>query len=228
MWNKVYEKEFIFAPECYKSCNSYCCNNFFGEYFSFLDKEAVILPLIDEEYEVYKKRGGIKNITETKKEITFNDNKKLTLYLLKCKEHGLCSPHNNRPFICRIYPYLPKVDLEGNIEGLLYASLIDNIIEKNYHPCPLTKQNDIKEELLNNLKDIKFTPKTILALKLAELLIIYLQKEIKEFINEKNKALVIKKFEKIFLGNKIFKNEQFKKEANEIYMKMKKRYGEFL
>ena len=228
MWNEIYNKELIYAPNCYTKCDGYCCNNFFGKYFSFLDKEAVILPLIDEEYKEYKQRGGIKNITETKKEIKFNDNKIFTIYLLKCKEKGLCNPHSNRPFICRTYPYLPTVDEYGNINGVIFAALIDNIINPYFHPCPLTKEEDIKQQLISNLSDIKFTPKMILALKLSELLIKYLQKEIDEFIDDKNIKSVIKKFEKIFLTNKIFKNPKFKQEANKIYNNLKRVYGDFL
>lgn len=228
-WNKIYEKNFIYANECYKTCDGYCCKNFFGTHFKFLDKDAVILPLIDDEYNEYKKRGGIKNINDiVKKEIPFDD-KIFTLYLLKCREKGLCNPHNNRPFICRIYPYFPVIDLDGNVVDFVYASLIDNLVDENYHKCTLIKDNSILKELRKNLLDISFSTKMILGLKLVELLIKYLKSYIPNKIDNKNKEQnIVTKFEMLFLSNKIFKNENFQLEAKQIYSQIKEKYGNFL
>ena len=226
-WSEIYEKDFIYVNECYKLCDGYCCKNFFGEYFKFLDKEAVILPLIDEEYEEYKKRGGIENINATKKEIFFED-KIFTFYLLKCKEKGLCNPHLNRPFICRVYPYLPVVDIDGNIIDFVYAALIDNLVNRDFHKCPLVKEESIKNSLKNNLKDISFSPKMIFALNLANLLVKYLKIYIPERMENSNIKDIVKKFEMLFLSNKIFKDKNFQLETKEIYNKVKDRYGDFL
>lgn len=71
IWEEVYKTEYVNAPECRKTCRRYCCKNFYGEHFNILDKTGVSLPLLEKEYEHYKKIGGIRNITTPAKKRTF-------------------------------------------------------------------------------------------------------------------------------------------------------------
>ena len=226
-WAEIYDKELIYAPNCWMECDGYCCQNFFGKHFKFLDKESVILPLIEEEYAEYKKRGGIENLKETKKTIPIKD-KSITLYLLKCQEKGLCNPHQNRPFICRVYPYFPVVSQTGEIIDFTYAALMDNLVSKEYHKCPLTKEERTKKEIVKNLGTIE-DPKIIFIFMLTNLLIEHLKKYIPDRIDSpRSERKLVAKFEKLILGNKIFKDKSFKDEAAAIYDALVKQYGEFL
>ncbi len=222
MWSEIYQKELFLAPNCYKECDGYCCNNFFGKYYNILDKDSVILPMIDEEYEEYKKRGGIKNITEKKYEIKIKD-KKFVFYLLGCKEKGLCNPHSNRPFICRVYPYLPKVNIKGEIIGFNYASMMDIFYSsKKTHKCPLVTKDYIQQSIKQNLP--KLTPKMIFALILIDEVFKEIKKFIPEYIDKSDIQKFITKFEMLMLSSKVFKNINIEK----IYEEVKKEYGEFL
>jgi len=227
-WDKIYKQEFFNAPNCYKECDSYCCNNFFGKYYNFLDKDAVIIPMLDDEYKVYKKRGGIKNIKEKKYKIEVTSNRFLTFYLLSCKEKGLCNPHSNRPFICRIYPYIPKVDYNSNIIGYNYASFMDIFYSNSIkHNCPLVAkdENKIKEQIENNLP--KFDPKMIFVLTLIDEVIKHIKKYLPENIDKldiENQKKFIAKFEMLMLSGKAFKEVDIGK----IYKDISKIYGEFL
>jgi Fe-S-cluster containining protein len=218
-WSKLYEKELFRADNCYLKCDSYCCNNFFGKYYNFLDKDSVVLPLIDEEYEIYKKRGGIKNIKEKKYELNIGE-KKFIFFLLYCKEKGLCKPHTNRPFICRTYPFLPKVNEYGEIIGFNYASLFDIFFNKENHNCPLVKDKKIYNEWKQNLPE--FSPKMIFALMLLDALIEELKKLDLNFSESMKQS--VNKLELILLSGKVFK----KIDVTKIYEKVKKVYGEFL
>jgi len=221
-WSEIYQKELFLAPECYKECSGYCCNNFFGKYYKILDKESVVLPMIDDEYEEYKKRGGIKNVKEKRYEIKVKD-KKFVFYLLSCKEKGLCNPHSNRPFICRIYPYLPKVNEKGEIIGFNYASIMDIFYSsKEKHNCPLVRKDYIKEEIKKNLP--KLSAKMIFALILVDEVFKEIKKFLPEYIDQNDKKKFISKFEMVILSGKIFKNI----DIVSIYEKVKQYHGEFL
>jgi len=227
-WNEIYDKELFQAPGCHTQCGGYCCNNFFGRYFNFLDKNSVALPLIDEEYEVYKKRGGVKNIKEKKYSIEVVKNKFLTFYLLSCKESGFCDPHSNRPFICKIYPYMPRVDYDSNIIGYNYASFMDIFYsDEKHHNCPLVAKegNRIQDEITRNLP--KLSPKMIFALMIFDEVIRNIRSSLPaniDLLDEKDKKIFFAKFEMLMLTGRPFKNIQTEK----IYYELKKRSGEFL
>jgi Fe-S-cluster containining protein len=227
-WREIYETEFFQAPGCYLECGGYCCNNFFGKYYRFLDSESVVLPLIDDEYEIYRKRGGIENVDAKKYEIEVKPRKKLVFYLLHCREKGLCKPHTNRPLICRIYPYLPKLDDWGKGVGWQYASLMDIFYSSaQRHSCPLVRENaeTIKREIMENMP--AWSPKMILALQLIDALIENIKTMIPEKIdtlNEEEQRALIAKFEMLILSGKAFKAI----DMAGIYDRLAKVHGDFL
>jgi Fe-S-cluster containining protein len=226
-WSEIYDKELFLAPNCYLTCNGYCCNNFFGKYYSILDKESVILPMVDDEYQEYKKRGGIKNVNAKRYSIKIED-KEFVFYLLSCKEKGLCNPHQNRPLICKIYPYIPKVDTNGKIIDFNFASLMDIFYSfDEVHSCTLVKKeaDRIKSDITRNL------PKLDGKITFALILIDEAIKNIKKYLPQKIDTLsqneqkkFIKKFEMLMLSGKAFKEIDIQK----LYEKVKNHYGEFL
>ena len=75
------------------------------------------LPLLEKEFNEYKKSGGIIGLEEAKKieEFKLKNGAILRIFWLHCSLVGLCNPHQNRPLICKLYPFLPKVDNRGRI-----------------------------------------------------------------------------------------------------------------
>ena len=106
------ETEFVNFPKCYESCGGYCCKGFKNANFKFFDGSYVALPLLEKEFNEYKKSGGIIGLEEAKKieEFKLKNGAILRIFWLHCSLVGLCNPHQNRPLICKLYPFLPKVD----------------------------------------------------------------------------------------------------------------------
>lgn len=235
-WESIYKKDFISFKDCYLTCDGYCCKNFFGSGFKLLNQNAVVLPMLEGEYEYYKNQGGIYNISKEAKreEFSFGD-KKLVLYYLSCECRGLCNPHCLRPLICRIYPYFPIVNIQGDILDFYPASLMDLFFGsiKN-HQCTLVReyQEELKTQLNESLKEILCYPLFVFIFRLMEIVAKHLQESLQnqciDSLNEKERAEFLRKLEWNLLSRKAWNNQRFKEKANGIYQEMVAYYGEFL
>ena len=99
--------EFINFPKCYEGCGGYCCTGFKNNNFNFFSSEVMALPLLEKEFNEYKKSGGIIGLEEAKKieEFKLKNGAILRIFWLHCSLVGLCNPHQNRPLICKLYPF---------------------------------------------------------------------------------------------------------------------------
>ncbi len=235
-FDKIYATEFVNFKDCYKSCDSYCCNNFLSKNFKILNSKQVILPLLESEYLYYKSKGGIQNIKDEKSETyVLKNSKKLKLYFLYCECGGLCEPHSLRPLICRIYPYFPLINQKGEILGFYPASLMDLFYSKEEaHCCTLVKENNIelKRQLTQNLKPLLEIPLFIFAFRALEILTKtlqhYLQNKHIDTLEESEKKKFFQKLEWSLLSNKAWNNGQFKDSILKEYEAIAKNFGDFL
>lgn len=233
-WDSVYRSEFVNAPECWKTCDGYCCKNFYGEHFNILDKQGVSLPLLESEYEHYKRIGGIQNIEQPAKKRTFDlaNGKSFSIYLLSCKCSGLCNPHGHRPLICRIYPYFPVVSAEGTILDFEYAALMDLFYRDpdNNHKCTLVREQSrrIKQELSVNLQPFLNNPELVFVLRCLKLLVDRLKEKMNGFIDdlsEEQKKRFIAKYEFMILSGKPWKDKEFSEKIQQAYDDVKEAFG---
>jgi hypothetical protein len=73
---------------------------------------------------------------------TLSDGTKWHQHFLFCSCQGLCSPHQARPLICRIYPYFPIVNMDGELVDFEFSSLMDlcYTFPERDHPCTLVRE----------------------------------------------------------------------------------------
>lgn len=235
-----YKTEFIHSPQCYKTCNSYCCSGFQNENFSFIKHNFVMLPLLEHEFKEYKKNGCVKGLEEPKNIESFKlkNGHIVRLYWLQCELGGLCQPHQNRPLICKLYPFLPKVNAKGDILGYMPATFFDMIFDKDNHPCTLVRESShkLQEELNNSLAPLLKEPAYIFAFMVCELLLERLQ----SMLNNKFGSYLLNKIPKnktkeyyqnleiSLLLRSNWKNKEFFDKVNEIHDQIAKIWGEFL
>ena len=234
IWKDVYNTEYIYSPNCWKSCNGYCCKNFYGEHYKILDKNGVALPLLASEYAYYKSIGGISNITQPAKQrdFTLNNGKTLSLFLLSCSCGGLCDPHGARPLICRIYPYFPVVNAKGEILDFEYAALMDLFYRnpEESHKCTLVREHAqrVKNELRENLKPLLKSPEIIFVFMTLKLLVDRLKEKMDGYIHdipEEKKGRFIQKYEWMILSGKPWRNNDFTQAVTQAYEDVKNAHG---
>lgn len=232
----LHSKEFIFAKECYKTCNSYCCKNPYFKFLSFAKNDNIILPMLEAEFLALNSQIQFKNT----KHITFilKNNKKIKLYFVECDFKGLCSPHNLRPLICKLYPYFPIIDNDGNFIRARESTMYDLFYkdEKN-HPCTLIQTN--KKDIINQLKitteEIRKVPIMIFIFKSLQYIDEALQKYFENIFNKKifidtlDRGGVIeffKHYEKNSFTMQAFKNQEFIENIISLYNTLEQKHGE--
>jgi len=230
-WSKIYRTEFISVSECWKTCGGYCCNNFFGDYLKILDKNSVSLPMTEDEFCYYESIGGISNITSTPKnrEFILKNGKKFKIYFLSCSCKGLCKPHSARPLICRIYPYFPIVNAQGQILDYDYCAIMDIFYTSpKIHRCSLINNSDLNEKIKAQLNfllpEMLKDPFQIFVFMMIKLFIDSFREAMGEKIDKIDHCQIgsfIGKFEKILLLGKPWKTNYFQTKIIETYEEIK-------
>ncbi|MBI4523154.1 MAG: hypothetical protein HY695_04990 [Deltaproteobacteria bacterium] len=132
IFDEIYATDLVFVKDCWRLCgDAHCCS--FSRYkarFKLIAKSQFQeLPLLPGEYEYLNSRGWLAQ---------FGDfDRKLTEYPL---EHGMmridsiisrrpnCAcDHDTRPTVCRLYPLLPVLDLDGRLTGIDSIGIYEEI-----------------------------------------------------------------------------------------------------
>lgn len=224
-WQAVYESSETDMAACYTYCGGYCCKNFHANDFRILAAKEVVLPIIESEYDHLMSIGGMKRTTDHVQHETFTlaDGYSVKLYFLKCACEGFCSPHANRPLICRLYPYLPKIDYEGNIIGFDYAALVDLFYaSKDKHPCYLVRHEEtvVQSQMKAALQPLVANPEMIFLLKAASLVVKSLRNCLNDTFDPQDEAArkaFLKKYEYQVFTRSAWRTEAFKAGMAEIF-----------
>ncbi|EGK8010485.1 hypothetical protein HW242_07050 [Campylobacter lari] len=237
-FKKIQETEFIFFKECYTTCDGYCCKNFHAGNFKFLNQDDVIIPLLEPEFQSINNFSDKTFLNFKEKIFTLDNKKKIKIYFLKCSSKGLCHPHCIRPLICKIYPYFPIVNFDGDFLGVRECAFLDLFYknEKN-HPCTLVRQH--KQQLVHDFKQstefLRRQPIMIfvfMVLKyLDEALMLYFKKSLNDKIyldelDEKHKQKFFELYENNALTFNAWKTQEFKNNISNTYKILEQKYGE--
>ena len=230
-WEKIFNSEFIFETECYKTCNSFCCR---------WDSEDIPLKIIPKggtlfylpkEYAYISQYGKVtENNPFIMKAKLFD--KEIYLYYKHCNDDNNCNIKFSRSLYCKLYPFLPVFDINGNLNNIKYISVYDvtaNIIGQKT-PCYVI---DLKTKYLKywqeNTEKIQLLkePYTLFYLMVGNILH-------DNYVNTltKNKELMSltgsmfwKKWEKLYLAGRLIDKLQFQKDIENLYQEMNSKYN---
>jgi len=202
---------------------------------NLLKSSAVILPFFPGEYDYYTSLGGIQSINESPsvQEYALPDGTSYTARFIKCSCAGMCVPHAARPLICRIYPYYPRVDLNGKILGFGHSALMDVLYEapETNHPCTLVREEKerIQSELRDSLPVLLQYPEFIFVFKVLEIIERELRQHLPKRIDllEDNDAVksFFRNFEWAVLSRKPWATELVATEIGSIYNSLVQEHG---
>lgn len=122
VYERIYATELVFMPDCWQLCgDAHCCN--FARYksqFKMLARTPFQeLPLFPGEYEFLASRGWLKQFDDhDHKVIEFPiDGYTLKVESIISRKPNCSCDHETRTTICRLYPLLPILDIEGRLIG---------------------------------------------------------------------------------------------------------------
>lgn len=151
-WDLVHGQEIFKADGCWQTCNGgFCCSNACHPdlEFQFIPTHGTTLIYLDQEYDHLRRAGRAPN--EGVKELIFDFGcpSPLRLIHVPCSLLGQCSKTLERPLICKLYPFIPILDQDGNFEDLRPASIFDLTmsIRQETIPCSMLKHRKWFEAL---------------------------------------------------------------------------------
>tara|TARA_R110002072_G_scaffold168861_3_gene322523 strand:- start:1021 stop:1728 length:708 start_codon:yes stop_codon:yes gene_type:complete len=114
----------VYVPACYTACgDAYCCN-----YTRTKSRFALIarvhaqeLPLLPGEYEFLTQQGWLEGFGEHEHKVedyVIDDRRALRVESLVSPKAGCACQHDSRTTTCRLYPLLPRFDVQGRLVGV--------------------------------------------------------------------------------------------------------------
>jgi hypothetical protein len=141
LWARIAVAEFIQEAECYKACASFCCRWEHEDLnFSFIPKGGTLFYL-PHEY-VWMRQNAKVQESVKKLEFQFSDRHSISLYFSYCEDCAQCRRLFDRTLYCKLYPFLPLLSREGELEGLSLISPYDVAMEytQTRSPCAVMKK----------------------------------------------------------------------------------------
>lgn len=230
-WEQVFNAEFIFEKGCYNTCSSFCCR------WDSPDLPLRVIPkggtlfYLPKEYEFIKRYGKVTDILPYKMKANIFNNQ-LQLYYKHCNDDSNCNIKFSRSLYCKLYPFLPVFNIDGELLDLKYISVYDvtfNLIGQKT-PCYVI---DLKDKYINiwnqsdsNIHLLK-EPYVLFYLMAGNLLHDNYVKTISannELMQLKGKDFW-KKWEKLYLAGKFVDKIQLEKDLENLYTQMQHKYN---
>ena len=232
LWKNILEREFIFEKECYKTCNSFCCRWEHEDFPRFFIPKGGTLFYLPEEYNYIKSNAMLSDGNISQLSINLYDNKKVSIYYTACNDDRNCNIKFTRTLYCRIYPFFPVFNMEGELLDLKYISIYDitsDIIGLKT-PCYVKNKKEVylklwqkDKELLNILKN----PYLLFHFMVADILYNNYCETLKEsgLLSYRKEEFWVK-WERLYLKKRLINKEKATKDINELYKKFCNEYND--
>lgn len=232
-WKRVSEAEFITEDGCYKKCGSFCCRwNSADMPFRIIPKGGTLFYM-PKEYEYLKVYAKVPSAAPYNMSICFNKDKPpVKVYYRHCSDDNGCNILFSRSLFCKLYPFLPVFDIDGEITDVKYISVYDITAELiGYEtPCFVKGMKD-KYKTLWSLgggnADLLREPYVLFHLMAASLLHDnYVRK-----LSSMNNLISLKvpdfwkKWEKEYLSGFLIDKDMFSSSLNNLYDEFEKKYN---
>lgn len=238
LWEELHfilDKENVLFPEkCWEQCNSHCCNLNHEMYnFTHLEKKGIGMLFSAVEYEFLKKSSKLQaDFSDKAKQhfLKFSLGKKLSYVVSFCSLSGICTLSNYRPLICKMYPYLPIININKKcIEELIFCNPFDLFWQnlKISHPCWIHNNSIVKNLLSNSLPVILKHPYFIFYINAAAIFLKKIKINLNNEISFKEPKKFFNEFEKLYLNCKVINLKEYKQELTSLYTALARVYGDF-
>lgn len=123
LYDRVYDTDLVYVKDCWKLCgDAHCCS--FQRYksrYRLIAKTAFQeLPLLPGEHGYLQARGWLSQFEpfEHRVQVFEVGDRQLRYEAIISRRLGCACDHATRPTICRLYPLLPRFDVEGQLIGV--------------------------------------------------------------------------------------------------------------
>jgi len=236
-WNSIHSGEYVYEVGCWKTCDGgFCCKHDHPDFdFQFLPKNGSVIMYMEDEYHYFAKRGQVSSTPAQKITLDFGGPRPLVVYHVFCGLLGRCDGVMEKPFLCKIYPFMPILGAQGELESLWHASIFELTFElvKSKTPCTVFNKLESYKKLWTD------NPRILDPLR-HPYVVFYLQ-AIKYFSRSYEKTLLARsdlmrksgkefwsEWEIAYLRGELFDLDEIKYELSKVYRDLSQTYGDFL
>ncbi len=235
-WEAIYRMKFVDQSGCWTSgCNSYCCTHKSDHLaFSILTGGAGMI-FFAKEFDFLLSAGKLQGGFEEKSRrmnFTLAPGIDLNFVISKCALNGICTIRDYRPLCCKIYPFLPRVDLRtSEITGFTSGTVFDlfwSVLGKE-HPCTLvrTKPAEVQRQLLPPLQRLLEHPYFLFHFRAVELFLDHTAagiENLRAIHPDLSSQALSKKWELLYLSGKAFDSGKVRGDILEAYQTVAQRF----
>lgn len=236
-WEFIHSQKFFTIDKCWTKCGGgFCCSNNYS-YFStlrFIPTQGTTILYMEDEYNYLFQKGKAHPGQRRILSLDFGAEKPLRVIYVTCQYMGHCKDIIEPPLLCKLYPLIPIISIDGDIEALYEASIFEltfKIRGKN-SPCAIKKecahfynQWNSESPLLQLLRH----PYIILYLKAAKSFAdIYTQKlKMNTRLMNLKEEDFWQEWEFYYLSGQLIDIDLLKQEVAEVYRELKQKYVDF-
>jgi hypothetical protein len=241
-WGSIHSQSFVVEDRCWTTCNGgFCCSNNHPDFqFQLIPTHGTTIIYLEDEYEWLSRHGtvpGPENLGAVPNTLSFDFGgpRPLSVIQIPCHLLGLCQGVIDKPLLCKVYPMLPILGIEGTLEDICPASIFEltmsligtqspcTVLFKRKHYFDLWKNSP---EWLDSLRH----PYLILYLKAAQHFADVYRMKFES--NTKLRGLTGKDFwkrwELQYLSGQLVDPDLLAERIRGTYDQLVERYGEFL
>jgi hypothetical protein len=149
-WEAVMARTYFASTECWRTCGSFCCTHELEDFkFQLILTGGSNLFYLEEEYKYLSctEPGLPAGDVAQELKLDFGGSKELRILQRPCMLKGACSGCIEKPLHCRLYPFIPEFNLNGELLRLNDASVFDVTFSAMGWSSPCTVR-DTREEAL--------------------------------------------------------------------------------
>lgn len=237
-WKEIHRLVFVDQPNCWKTCGGYCCAHAHERLsFSLIGGEAGMV-FFEDEYIWLESQGllqeGFKERSKLWR-IRFGSDLELRFYTSKCSLHGLCTKPDFRPVCCKIYPFVPTVDIgtsqiTGYFDGIVFDCFWKLLGLQ--HPCTLVREREeiVKKQKLSALNVLLSHPYTLFYLNAVGIFMKEVELGLSKFYSANpglSSQQLSEKWELQYLARRAFDVERTRQSIYESYQIIRQRFPGF-
>jgi hypothetical protein len=131
-WESIHRETFLLEEQCWTTCNGgFCCSNNHPDFqFQLIPTAGTTILYMEEEYRWLAAHGkvpdpqtpgGVANLVS----IDFGGPRPLSLVQTTCRLLGRCNGVIDKPLLCKLYPMLPVLGIDGALEDVIASSIFE-------------------------------------------------------------------------------------------------------
>jgi hypothetical protein len=239
-WEIIHSLEFVDQPQCWTTCGGgFCCktNSPFLK-LNFMKPNSAGMVFFQGEYDFLERNGvmqeGFKSQSRFWK-FSFADVLELRFATSVCSLEGKCSIPRYRPLLCKLYPFLPRINFATlDVVGYINASVVDQLWTSLGVPEPCTlareKAEAIQRQMQPGIDVLKRYPYVLFYIKAAELFLDDISdnfEKLKQAHTDWSNDHLVANWELSYLSGRAFDTAVFRRRLQEQYACLRKTFKNF-